>query len=256
MKEEPMGQLDGRVAIVTGGTRGIGLAYSRGLAAEGASVMVADVADADEVVTELAGAGGEADSVRVDVTDRASTEAMAKATAQRFGKIDVLVNNAAYYTAMTRGWFTELEVDEWDKAFAVNVRGPWLCARAVYPYMKQQRYGKIINVSSTTVWDGTPNFLHYVATKAAIIGLTRALAREVGEDNIAVNTVTPDYTPHDPTYAAAQPPDLDARLIGRRCFKRRQEPEDMVPTVVFLASAASDFITGQNFLVNGGSVFQ
>src|ERR671925_1918937 len=120
---------------------------------------------------------------------------MAKATADRFGKIDVLVNNAAYYTTMKRGWFTELDVEEWDKAFAVNVRGPWLCAKAVHPYMKDQRYGKIINVSSTTVWDGTPNFLHYVATKAAIIGFSRALAREVGEDNIAVNTVTPDYTP-------------------------------------------------------------
>jgi 3-oxoacyl-[acyl-carrier protein] reductase len=256
MKEESMGQLDGRVAIVTGGTRGIGLAYSRGLAGEGASVMVADIANADDVVKEIVGAGGAADSVRVDVTDQSSTEEMAKATAKRFGKIDVLVNNAAYYTAMKRAWFTELDVEEWDKAFAVNVRGPWLCSKAVYPYMKEQQYGKIINVSSTTVWDGTPNFLHYVATKAAMIGFSRALAREVGDNNIAVNTVTPDYTPHDAAYAAAQPADLDARLIGRRCFKRRQEPEDMVPTVVFLASAASDFITGQNFLVNGGSVFQ
>ncbi len=156
---------------------------------------------------------------------------------------------------MKRGRFDELDVDEWDKAFAVNVRGPWLCARAVYPYMKAQRYGKIINVSSTTVWDGTPNFLHYVSTKAAMIGFTRSLAREVGEDNIAVNTVTPDYTPHDPAYVAKEP-ELDARLTARRCFKRTQVPEDMVPTVVFLASAAADFITGQNFLVNGGSVFQ
>ena len=251
-----MGQLDGRVAIVTGGTRGIGLAYARGLAAEGVSLMIADIVDGEDVVKEIVRAGGAADSVRVDVTDQSSTEAMAKATTDRFGKIDVLVNNAAYYTAMKRAWFTELDVEEWDKAFAVNVRGPWLCAKAVFPYMKEQHYGKIINVSSTTVWDGTPNFLHYVSTKAAMIGFSRALAREVGEDNIAVNTVTPDYTPHDPKYAAAQPPDLDATLIARRCFKRRQEPEDMVPTVVFLASAASDFITGQNFLVNGGSVFQ
>ena len=250
-----MGQLDGRVAIVTGGTRGIGLAYARGLAAEGASVMVGDIAEGEDVIKEITAAGGAADWVRTDVTDRTSTEAMARATTDRFGRIDVLVNNAAYYTAMKRGRFDELDVDEWDKAFAVNVRGPWLCARAVYPYMKAQRYGKIINVSSTTVWDGTPNFLHYVSTKAAMIGFTRSLAREVGEDNIAVNTVTPDYTPHDPAYVAKEP-ELDARLTARRCFKRTQVPEDMVPTVVFLASAASDFITGQNFLVNGGSVFQ
>ena len=250
-----MDQLEGRVAIVTGGTRGIGLAYARGLAAEGASVMIADIADGEHVVKEITAAGGVADCVHVDVTDRSSTEAMAKATADRFGKIDVLVNNAAYYTAMKRGRFDELDVEEWDKSFAVNVRGPWLCARAVYPYMKAQRYGKIINVSSTTVWDGTPNFLHYVSTKAAVIGMTRSLAREVGEDNIAVNTVTPDYTPHDPAYATKEP-ELNARLTARRCFKRTQVPEDLVPTVVFLASAASDFVTGQNFLVNGGSVFQ
>jgi 3-oxoacyl-[acyl-carrier protein] reductase len=250
-----MGQLDGRVAIVTGGTRGIGLAYVRGLAAEGASVMVADVAEGGDVVKEIMGTGAQTDWVRTDVTDLSSTESMAKATADRFGKIDVLVNNAAYYTAMKRGRFDELDVNEWDKAFAVNVRGPWLCARAVYPHMKAQRYGKIINVSSTTVWDGTPNFLHYVSTKAAMIGFTRSLAREVGEDNIAVNAVTPDYTPHDPAYVAKEP-ELDARLVARRCFKRTQLPEDMVPMVVFLSSAASDFVTGQNFLVNGGSVFQ
>jgi 3-oxoacyl-[acyl-carrier protein] reductase len=250
-----MGLLDGRVAIVTGGTRGIGRAYTRGLAAEGCAVMVADLLEGEDVVREVVEVGGAADWVQADVTDPSSTEAMARATADRFGKIDVLVNNAAYYTAITRARFDELEIDEWDRAFAVNVRGPWLCARAVYPYMKWQRYGKIINVSSTTVWDGTPNFAHYVATKAAIIGLTRALAREMGDDNIAVNTVTPDYTPHDPAYASRQP-ELDRILTARRCFKRTQVPEDMVPTVVFLAGAASDFITGQNFLVNGGSVFQ
>src|SRR6266508_1271516 len=157
-----MGSLDGRVAIVTGGTRGIGLAYVRGLAAEGAAVMVADIAEGGDVVRQVTDGGGRADWVRADVTDQVSTEAMARATAGRFD---------------------ELDVDEWDRSFAINVRGPWLCARAVYPYMKARGYGKIINVSSTTVWDGTPNFLHYVSTKAAMIGFTRSLAREVGEDN-------------------------------------------------------------------------
>jgi NAD(P)-dependent dehydrogenase (short-subunit alcohol dehydrogenase family) len=250
-----MGTLDGRVAIVTGGTRGIGRAYTMGLAAEGCSVMVADVQEGDVVLKEVEEAGDTADWVRADVSDPASTQAMAKATADRFGKIDVLVNNAAIYTTIKRGRFDELDVEEWERVFAVNVRGPWLCARAVYPYMKAQGSGKIINVSSTTVWEGTPNFVHYVAGKSAVIGLSRALAREMGDDHISVNTVTPDYTPHDAAYASTQP-HLDAILSARRCFKRTQVPEDMVPVVVFLAGPGSDFITGQNFLVNGGSVFQ
>jgi NAD(P)-dependent dehydrogenase (short-subunit alcohol dehydrogenase family) len=250
-----MGALDGRVAIVTGGTRGIGRAYTLGLAAERASVMVADVQDGDEVVREVEEAGGSADWVKADVSDQASTEAMAKATMDRFGRIDILVNNAAIYTTIKRARFDELDIDEWERAFSVNVRGPWLCARAVYPFMKAQSSGKIINVSSTTVFDGTPNFVHYVAGKAAVIGLSRALAREMGDDHISVNTVTPDYTPHDAAYALTQP-HLDEILLQRRCFKRTQVPDDMVPIVVFLAGPGSDFITGQNFLVNGGGVFQ
>jgi NAD(P)-dependent dehydrogenase (short-subunit alcohol dehydrogenase family) len=250
-----MKTLEGRVAIVTGGTRGIGHAYTLGLAGEGASVMVADVQQGDEVVRDVEKAGGSADWVKADVTDPASVEAMAKATTDRFGKIDILVNNAAIYTTIKRARFDELDVDEWERVFAVNVRGPWLCVRAVYPYMKARGYGKIINVSSTTVFDGTPNFVHYVAGKAAVIGLSRALAREMGDDHISVNTVTPDYTPHDSAYASTQP-HLDEILQKRRCFKRTQVPEDMVPMVVFLAGPGSDFITGQNFLVNGGGVFQ
>ena len=194
--------------------------------------------------------------MRTDVTDPESTEAMARATAGRFGRIDALVNNAASYTQLRHGRFDEIEVPEWDRAFAVNVRGPWLCARAVYPFMRERGYGKIVNVSSMTVWDGTPGFAHYVATKAAVIGLTRALAREMGDDGIAVNTVTPDYTPHDPRYVQEHGQGVDEVLTPRRCFKRTQVPEDMVGAVVFLSSSMSDFITGQNFLVNGGRVFQ
>jgi 3-oxoacyl-[acyl-carrier protein] reductase len=249
-----MGILDGRVAIVTGGTRGIGRAYTLGLAREGASVMVADIADGEAVLKEVAEAGGTADLVRTDVTDMGSTEEMARVTSERFGGIDVLVNNAAYYTALEQGRFDEIDVQEWDRAFTVNVRGPWLCARAVYPFMKAGGYGKIINVSSMTVVDGTANFPHYVSTKAAIIGLTRALAREMGDDGIHVNAVTPDYTPHDRDYAA-KAPGLDDILSSRRCFKRTQVPEDMVGTVVFLSSPLSDFVTGQNILVNGGRAF-
>ena len=136
------------------------------------------------------------------------------------------------------------------------MRGPWLCSRAVYPWMQAQGSGRIINVSSTTVWDGTPGFLHYVGTKSAMLGFTRALAREIGPAGITVNTVTPDYTPHNATFAQTQPSDLDDLLTMRRCFKRSQHPDDMVGVVLFLSSPLAAQVTGQNFLVNGGGVFQ
>jgi 3-oxoacyl-[acyl-carrier protein] reductase len=249
-----MGTLDGRVAIVTGGARGIGREYGLGLSREGCAVMIADLRGAEAAAEMIRGEGREAASIDTDVGSRESTERMANGTADRFGKIDILVNNAAYYTHLQQATFDNIEIAEWDKAFATNVRGHWLCSRAVYPYMRAQRYGKIINISSMTVWDGTPNFLHYVATKAAVIGFTRALAREVGDENICVNTVTPDYIPHDSDYASRQP-GVDEMLVSQRCFKRTQVPADMVGTVVFLSGSGSDFITGQNIAVNGGRRF-
>jgi NAD(P)-dependent dehydrogenase (short-subunit alcohol dehydrogenase family) len=249
-----MGVLDGRVSIVTGGARGIGRAYCLGMAAEGSSVVVADMVDGQSVVEEIESRGGKALAVGVDVSDEESTNSMALATFERFSRIDVLVNNAAYFKQVKRGPFHELGVEEWDKAFRVNVRGVWLACRAVYPYMKEQRYGKIINISSNTAWKGVPGFLHYVTSKAALTGLTRALAREVGDDNIAVNTVAPDFIP-DEDMLKTRGSHSD-EVIAQRCFKRMQVPEDMVGTIVFLAGAGSDFITGQSFLVNGGAYYQ
>lgn len=249
-----MGTLDGRVSIVTGGARGIGRAYCLGLAAEGSSVVVADMLDGQPVVDEIEAAGGKAIAVHTDVSDRASTEALARAAFEQFGRIHALVNNAAYFKQVKRGPWHEIDVDEWDRAFAVNVRGVWLCCRAVYPYMKEQRYGKIINISSNTVWKGVPMFLHYVTSKAALTGLTRSLAREVGEDNIAVNTVAPDFIPDQDMLKTRG--DHSDEVVAQRCFKRMQTPEDMVGTIVFLAGPGSDFITGQSFLVNGGAYFQ
>ena len=249
-----MGMLDGQVVIVTGGAGGIGSAYCRGLAAEGAYLVVADLVDGSEMATEAEELGAKAISVRVDVSDVASTEAMAAAAVDAFGRIDALVNNAAFYLALTLGPMEEISPEEWDRCFAVNVKGSWLCARAVAPTMRAQKSGKIINIASMTVNDGTPGFLHYVASKAAIWGLTRSLARELGDDGISVNTLTPDYIPHDAEYAARQP-HVDGLITARRAFKRTQVPDDMVGTLLYLVSPWSDFVTGQNIWVNGGSGF-
>jgi 3-oxoacyl-[acyl-carrier protein] reductase len=242
------------VVIVTGGARGLGRAYALALAGEGYAVVVADIGDVSEVVDEVGAAGSTTLGVRVDIADPASTEEMAARTLDRFGRVDVLVNNAAYFTDIVKRPFEDISVEEWDRCFAVNVRGTWLCSRAVVPAMKQQRSGKIINVSSMTVPSGIPGFLHYVASKAAIVGLTRALARELGEWNIAVNTLTPDYVPHDPEYAGRQP-EMAGLLAAQRCFRRDEVPEDLVGPLLFLAGHRSDFITGQNLWVNGGRLF-
>ena len=232
------------VAIVTGGARGLGLAYVEGLKGAGFDVVVADLTES--------GAGDL--YVHVDVSDRESADAMAAAVLERFGRIDVLVNNAAYFTQIVKKPFDELTVEEWDLAFAVNVRGTWLCCRAVAPAMKAQRSGKIVNTSSMTVPSGIPGFLHYVASKSAIVGLTRALARELGEWGICVNTISPDYVPHDAEYAGRQP-EMSALIANQRAFKRDQVPEDLVGTIVFLAGHGSDFVTGQDLWVNGGRLF-
>lgn len=249
-----MGLLEDKVVIVTGGARGIGLAYCEGLLREGASVVVADLKGADEAVSNLGVDGGRAIAVETNVADVASTEAMAAATVEAFGRIDALVNNAAFYMAATHAPMEELTPEEWDTCFAVNVKGSWLCARAVAPTMRQQGSGKIVNVASMTVNDGTPLFLHYVSSKAAIGGLTRALARELGPSGIAVNTLTPDYIPHDADYADKQK-HIDDMIRAKRCFNRTQDPTDMVGTLLYLLSPLSDFVTGQNIWVNGGSAF-
>ena len=232
------------VAIVTGGARGLGLAYVEGLKGAGYDVVVADLIESD---------AGDL-NVRVDVSDRESTEAMAAAALERYGRIDVLINNAGYFSQIVKKPFEELTDEEWDLAFSVNVRGTWLCCRAVAATMKAQRSGKIVNTSSMTVPSGIPGFLHYVASKSAIVGLTRALARELGEWGICVNTISPDYVPHDAEYAGRQP-EMAGLIANQRAFKRDQVPEDLVGTILFLAGHGSDFVTGQDLWVNGGRLF-
>jgi len=248
-----MGALDGKVVIITGGARGIGRAYAHGVSTEGASVVVADLLDGSRVVEELADSGGEALSVTTDVSDEASTVAMAEAAMDRFGRIDVLINNAAMFSETTRGPFTDVSIAEWDRTFEVNVRGAWLCIKAVYPHMASQGSGKIINIGSNTCFKGTLGFPDYVASKSALLGLTRCLANELGPDGITVNTVSPDLIPNPdirPTDATSDP-----FVVAGRALKRTQVADDMVGTIIYLSSAASDFVTGQSLLVNGGAYF-
>ena len=240
--------------IVTGAASGIGRVYAHALAAAGYAVVAADIAPAAEVVAEIEAAGGRAAAVEVDVSDRASAEAMAATAVQRFGRIDGLVNNAAYYTAIVKQGFEDLSVEEWDRCFAVNVRGAWLCARAVAPSMRSQGRGKIVNVSSMTVPTAPPGFAHYIASKAAIVGLTRALARELGDAGICVNTLTPDYIAFDREYDNRQP-EMATLLTGQRAFRRESQPDDLVGTLLYLLGPGSDFVTGQNIWVNGGRGF-
>jgi NAD(P)-dependent dehydrogenase (short-subunit alcohol dehydrogenase family) len=242
------------VAIITGGAQGIGLAYGRGFVGEGFRVVLADLLDTTEACAELNDSGGEAIGVHVDVSDEASTEEMAARTVDAFGQIDVLVNNAAYFKSVVRGPFQDMEVAEWDKAFAVNTRGVWLCCKAVFPTMRDQGSGKIINVTSNVAWKGVPGFLHYVSSKSALVGLTRALATELGPHNIAVNSVAPDFIPDEEMLQSRA--GHDDHVIGGRAFKRTQTAEDMVGTILYLAGSGSDFVTGQSILVNGGAYYQ
>jgi 3-oxoacyl-[acyl-carrier protein] reductase len=249
-----MGVLDGKAAIVTGGGRGIGSRYCHGLAQEGARVMVADIneAGARQVASEIAGAS----STRVDVSDQASVEALVATTLSTFGRVDILVNNAAVFTELIRPRkaFDEIPIDEWDRVMAVNVRGTWLCAKAVAPHFKAQRSGVIINISSGTIFNGTEGFAHYVTSKAAVWGMARVLARELGEYGVRVNSITPGLTSSEMVQEVYPAEWITARAQGR-VFRREENPEDLVGTVVFLCSDASAFITGQTLNVDGGANF-
>ena len=245
-------RLSGKVAIVTGGARHIGAAYCRRLAAEGAAVVIADVLDGESVVKGIASSGGKAIALKVDVSQAEDTARMAVETVKAFGRIDILVNNAAIFINIERRPFYEISAQEWDHVSAVNIKGPFLCAKAVFPRMKQQRSGKIINIASSTVFTGTPLFLHYVASKAALVGMTRSLAREVGEFGICVNAIAPGLVQHEGQNA---PKEFTEFQLKARSLKRLQTPQDLLGILVYLASSDSDFVTGQTILVDGGSVF-
>jgi NAD(P)-dependent dehydrogenase (short-subunit alcohol dehydrogenase family) len=248
-----MARLSGRAAIITGAAQGIGAAYAKALAAEGARVSLCDVVPVDPVVKAIRAAGGEAIGQLCDVTKPAEIAALVRTTDQAFGGIQVLVNNAALFANITMKTFDEISSEEWDRVMAVNVRGPFECAKAVVPVMKRQGYGKIINISSGTTFKGTPMMLHYVTSKGGVIGFTRALCREVGEFGIRVNCVAPGLTLSEAVKGRNDYTTMRTANVATRAIKREEVPEDLTGAVVFLASAESDFMTGQTMLVDGGS---
>ena len=245
--------LTDRVIVVTGGGKGLGGAYSRHLAGLGAKVVVADIdAHASEETTEaILGRQGQALCLPTDVSDAASVERMASAVADRWGRIDGLVNNAALMSVLPRRDWFQIDEAEWDKVFEVNLKGMFLCCRAVFPMMKAQGAGKIVNISSGRIFEGTPFRLHYTTSKAGVVGLTRALAREVGSHNICVNALSPGLTLSDTQIATSSQAYISAHEEGR-AFKRFQVPEDLLGPLTFLLAPASDFMTGQTINVDGG----
>lgn len=243
----------GKVVLITGAARGLGLAYARALGQAGAKVVAGDLADCAEAV---AAAGGGALGVRLDVADIASADRMAEQAVERFGRIDALINNAALYGSLRGGRFNQIAESDWDAAMAVNVKGIWNCCKAVVPAMRQSGGGSIVNVASLAATYGMPFALHYTTSKAAVIGLTRGLARELGRDNIRVNAIAPSAVATEGTVEfMGEKYDRALEVIrAGQSIQRTLEPEDLVGTVMWLVSDGSQFVTGQTIAVDGGTV--
>jgi NAD(P)-dependent dehydrogenase (short-subunit alcohol dehydrogenase family) len=244
--------LEGKVAVVTGAAQGIGNAIATGLAAEGARIVVADLNLAKEAAEEFEDGIG----LTVDVADEAQVERMAQEVVDRCGRIDILVNNAGLYASLQMRPFTEIPVEEWRQVMDVNVLSMFLTTRAVVPRMREQGGGRIVNISSGTPFRGVPFLLHYVTSKGAIVALTRALAKELGRDDVLVNCVAPGFTMSD---GVREHPEVIEALrevsVSARTLQRDQEPEDVVGAVVFLCGPGAAFVTGQTIVIDGGQYF-
>ncbi len=245
--------LSGRTVVITGGGKGIGKVYVEEFAKAGARVLAADVdgAAAKSVAAAFQAQGLQVVGTETDIASEDSTRAMAKAALDQFGSIEVLINNASLMSVLARRSWLEIPVDEWDRVMAVNLRGMFLSCRAVFSAMRERGRGKIVNISSSRVWEGTPNRLHYTTSKAGVIGFTRALAREVAEFGITVNAITPGMTQSETQVASSSANYLATRVAGR-AIERVQVPADLVGAVMFLSTPASDFMTGQTVNVDGG----
>lgn len=249
-----MGKLDGKAGIVTGAARGLGRAIAVKLAEEGAKLLIVtrrNLQGLEETKKLVQAKGGQVICAKVDISIEKDTLEMANLAVKEFGRIDILVNNAA--TGIERKQFFEVSAEEWDRIMATNVRGPWQCIKAVFPHMKKQGKGKIINIVSDTFFTGSPAFVHYIVTKGAIIGLTRSIARDVGDYGICVNAVAPGFLANEAGLAQLGG-DISKYDVSPLCIKRVGMSEDAVGAVAFLASDESDFISGQTIIVNGGKV--
>ena len=255
MNSSFLGTFEGKTAIITGAGQGIGREYALRFAAEGANVSVAEIngENARRVAEEIQKTGRRAIAVETDVSDEKDAKRMVDETLAAFGRIDILVNNAAIYYGLPHKSFLDISVEEWDRIMAVNSRGPFLCSRAVVPHMKKVGKGKIVNQASSVFYAGTAFLLHYVTSKGGLIAFTRALARELGQFGINVNAVAPGFTLSE----AGKLRDLEyaKMLANQRSLKRDIYPKDLAGTVVFLCSDDSDSITGQTIIIDGGNVF-
>jgi NAD(P)-dependent dehydrogenase (short-subunit alcohol dehydrogenase family) len=252
-----MGRLSGRTAIVTGGAKGIGVHYADALAAEGAQVMIGDIIDDAAIAKDICSRHGQGavDSAVVDVSNEGAVKGFVAKTIQRFGKIDILINNAAVFAHLPSQGVEDIDVADWDKVMAVNIRGPFLMAKHVVPHMKKAGYGKIINIGSGTAHKGLADFSHYVASKGAMTAFSRALSRELGGHKICVNTLAPGFTISDSVLDNIEHHERWRQVIvAGRAMKREMLPEDLRGAIVFLSSAESDFVTGQTISVCGGSI--
>lgn len=243
-----------RTVLVTGAAGGLGRAFAEGFAARGDRVAVADInlEGATRTAEELTADGAEATAFQVDVTDPDSVERMA-AQAAEFGdgRIDVLVNNAAVYATVTRSPFEEIDPAEWDLVMGVNLKGPWLVTRGVSPHLPEG--GRVINLSSATVYSGSAQWAHYVASKGGVVALTRVLAKELGGRNVTVNAIAPGFTLTEASYGLME--DAATYGVDRGSIKRASQPEDIVGAALFLASPEAGYVTGQTMVVDGGRQF-
>lgn len=248
--------LENKVVVVTGGGRGLGQAYAIEAARLGAKVVAGDVLDCGETIGRIEDNGGTALGVELDVTEMGTVTAMAESALEAFGTIDVLINNAALYGGLTGGRFDMLDEDEWDRTMNVNVKGIWNCCKAVVPHMKNAGGGSIINVASLAATYGLPFALHYTTSKAAVIGMTRGLARELGRNDIRVNAIAPTAVLTEGTseFFGDKTDGAMEVIKGDQSIKRNPTPDDMIGTVMWLASDASGFVTGQTIAIDGGTV--